>query len=668
MSTLRKGIIYASVTAFLWGFLAIGLKVATAKVEPTTIVWFRFAVAFFSLLVFHLFRSPSEIKILIKPPWLLVVAALGLSWNYMGFMLGIHYTTPSNAQVVIQTGPITLAMVGIIVFREKVRYQQVLGFLLAIAGLATFYHHQIKLMIGAEDQYNMGFLFTVSGALAWTIYASVQKKLVVRFSTATLNLFLFGLPAIIYLPFINLEPLAGLHWGWWVLLVFLGLNTLIAYGSLSMALKFMEASKVSIIIILNPIITFIVMGALTYAEVSWITAEKFSVLSLVGAAIVLTGAVAIGTKKENIKYRNNLTIRYVKKSRVIFFIDLVSKLGGKYFVMKQLQILVLPILLFMLSCSSPENNYIVTVNGKIAPEQMGKTLHHEHVLVDFIGAAGFSKERYDRDSVIKKVLPEIEKLKKFGVNTFIECTPQFLGRDVLILKELSEKTGVNFITNTGFYGAFNNKFIPEHVLKMTPEMIAQYWIAESEQGIEGTGIHPGFIKIAVERKPLSDFHRTLVRAAAITHKATGLTIMSHTGPAVGAFQELEILKEEGVSPEAFIWTHAHNERDLTKHIEAARLGCWVAFDKFWGGEKDIEIISSALLNMKKHNLLHKVLISHDAGWFAPKRPDKKYQPHTLIFKELIPVLKKNGFSDNDLDQILIENPARAFTVKKSLLK
>ena len=119
MENLRKGLLYAVTTAALWGFLAIALKVASAKVDSVTIVWFRFLVAFLSLLIYHLFRSPSELKILIRPPWMLVLAALGLSWNYMGFMLGIQYNGPGNTQVVIQTGPITLALVGDYLFSGK---------------------------------------------------------------------------------------------------------------------------------------------------------------------------------------------------------------------------------------------------------------------------------------------------------------------------------------------------------------------------------------------------------------------------------------------------------------------------------------------------------------------------------------------------------------------
>lgn len=297
MSNNQKGIIYALVTAFMWGFLAIALKIAVREVEPKTIVWFRFAIAFTILFVWQLIRKPSSLKILYRPPLLLIVAALGLSWNYLGFMLGIHYTTPSNAQLVIQFGPMSLALAGIFFFKEKIRKPQIIGFLLAAIGFVFFYSQQIKMMVGHEARYNMGVLFTLSSALAWVIYAIMQKKLVVNYSTGSLNLFLFGLPLLIYLPFVDFAPLAELSWAWWLLLIFLGFNTLIAYGCISQALKYTEANKVSIIIIMNPMITFIVMGILTELSVSWIDPERFSVLSLIGAAVVLTGAVLVVRKK-----------------------------------------------------------------------------------------------------------------------------------------------------------------------------------------------------------------------------------------------------------------------------------------------------------------------------------------------------------------------------------
>lgn len=300
---------------------------------------------------------------------------------------------------------------------------------------------------------------------------------------------------------------------------------------------------------------------------------------------------------------------------------------------------------------------------------MGLTLPHEHVLVDFIGADSVEPPRYNRDAAFGIILPHIQELKKYGVKTFVECTPKFLGRDVLLLKKLSTETGIRFLTNTGFYGAQNNKFIPAQVQTMAAEEIARFWIAEFEQGIDGTGIRPGFIKIAVERRALSDFHARLAKAAALAHKATGLTIMSHTGPAVGAFQQLAILKAEGVAPDAFIWTHAHNETDFSKQVEAARAGAWVALDAFWGKAGQAENLVGMVVNLKQNNCLHRVLLSHDAGWYDPEKTDGAgYQPHTLLFGQLLLALKKAGISDADLHQMLVSNPGRAFAVKKRLLE
>jgi drug/metabolite transporter (DMT)-like permease len=298
MQEQTKGIIYACVTAFFWGFLAIALKVAVQKVDPVTIVWFRFFIAFIILLGWQLYRQPSSLKILIKPPLLLVLAAISLSWNYLGFMLGINYTTPSNAQLFIQFGPLTLALAGFLIFKEKLSRRQMIGFFVALAGFAFFYRDQLLAFFDGKEQYNLGVFFTLSGALAWAAYATMQKKLVTVHPGQTLNLFLFGFPSVIYLPFINLAPVLQLHWTWWLLILFLGANTFIAYSSLAQALKYIEANKVSVIIFLNPIITFITMGILTSLEVSWISHERFSLATIFGAALVISGAFLIVKKRK----------------------------------------------------------------------------------------------------------------------------------------------------------------------------------------------------------------------------------------------------------------------------------------------------------------------------------------------------------------------------------
>jgi drug/metabolite transporter (DMT)-like permease len=298
MSNPAKGILYTLITVLMWGVLAIALKIASNEIDSPTIVWFRFSLAFSGMFVWMAVSNPKELKILYKPSWLIVISSLALAWNYIGFMLGIQYTSPSNAQVAIQAGPVLLAVLGIFFFKEKVSRIQIVGFLLTIVGFWIFYQQHVGAVpAGQEGQYTKGMLITLTGAVAWAIYAVLQKKLVLSYSVGTLNVFIFGLPVLIYLPFVNFASLAHLSFGYWALLVFLGANTLISYGCLSLALKYLEAGKVSVIIVLNPIITFILMGVLTWMQVTWIDGEHFSVLSLVGALVALAGAILVVRKK-----------------------------------------------------------------------------------------------------------------------------------------------------------------------------------------------------------------------------------------------------------------------------------------------------------------------------------------------------------------------------------
>ena len=322
----------------------------------------------------------------------------------------------------------------------------------------------------------------------------------------------------------------------------------------------------------------------------------------------------------------------------------------------------------LLFCSCQINKHqIITINGPIEASELGICLEHEHVLVDFYRTQDKFQDNYTTEEAVRIILPELEKLKTLGVQSMAECTPAYLGRNVHLLKILSEKSGIQLLTNTGFYGAKNNFFIPKDVLLMTADSIASIWIDEFNNGIDGTPIKPGFIKIGVDRKALSEFHSRLARAAAITHKATGLTIMSHSGPAIAALQQLDILKEEGVSSEAFIWTHASDEKDQELLLKAAKQGCWISLDKYGWDEKWVDGYPELLLKFKNEDMLDKVLISQDAGFFDPGNPEVAFKPYTPLFENLIPALKAKGFTDADIHQLLVENPAKAFTVKIRLL-
>jgi phosphotriesterase-related protein len=316
----------------------------------------------------------------------------------------------------------------------------------------------------------------------------------------------------------------------------------------------------------------------------------------------------------------------------------------------------------LIGLSARRKPEVITVNGPVPAGKLGTSLIHEHFLVDFIGADQIHYNRWKREQVIAKVLPFLAEVKKWGVQTIFDCTPAFLGRDVHLLKLLADRSGLHLVTNTGYYGAVKNKYLPSWAFTEHAGQLAQRWINEFNHGIEDTGIKPGFIKISVDAQlPLSTIHEKLVQAAALTHKATGLTICSHTGPAAAAFAQLEILKSEGVHPSSFVWVHAQAEKDISKMMSAAQTGAWVSLDGMGWGDFDWYVDTIAAL--KDAGLLSRVLISHDAGWYKPEEENGgTFQGYSPIFKEIMPRLKMRGFNNRDQQTLLVENPARAMAV------
>jgi phosphotriesterase-related protein len=319
------------------------------------------------------------------------------------------------------------------------------------------------------------------------------------------------------------------------------------------------------------------------------------------------------------------------------------------------------VLIFSASTGSAQAPGIVTVRGSISPDQIGRTLIHEHILVDFIGAKEYSMNRWNDDTVIAKVLPYLKEVREAGCNTIVDCTPNYLGRDVALLKRLSELSGLNIITNTGYYGGSDNKYLADHVFTETPQQLSDRWVREWNEGIDGTGIKPGFMKISVNPDRLSAVSKKLVQAAAITHLKTGLTIASHTGPAIAAFEEIEILKKEGVHPSAFIWVHAQNEKNKDLYVKAIEEGAWVSLDGLSDDNVDDYVLM--LTSLKKKKLLHHVLISHDAGWYDPANSKAVFRGYTTLFRKLIPALLSKGFTQDDIDQLIVRNPQDAFSVR-----
>jgi phosphotriesterase-related protein len=312
--------------------------------------------------------------------------------------------------------------------------------------------------------------------------------------------------------------------------------------------------------------------------------------------------------------------------------------------------------------AAPSGPRVHTVRGPVAPGDLGVTLMHEHVLVDFVGADKVSRERYDPEAVFKAALPHLLAVRAKGCRTLVECTPAWLGRDPALLQRLSAASGLHIVTNTGYYGAAEDKFVPPHAYTETADQLAARWTAELRDGIEGTGIRPGLLKIGVDKGALSAIDRKLIVAAARCHRQTGLRIGVHTGDGAAALDILETLKAEEVAPEAYLWIHAQNESDRSIHVKAAEAGTWVEFDGV--GAQSLDGHVQAVTDMIGRGHIGRLLVSQDAGWYHVGEPGGGvYRGYTYLFETFLPALRKKGATEAQIRTLLVENPARALTVR-----
>jgi phosphotriesterase-related protein len=279
-------------------------------------------------------------------------------------------------------------------------------------------------------------------------------------------------------------------------------------------------------------------------------------------------------------------------------------------------------------------------------------------MVDFGGAATAGKHRYDADNVIEVMKPYLEDIRAQGVGTLVECTPNFLGRDVEIFRTLSEQVDLNIITNTGLY---NNQYLPNYAHERLPESLADDWIEEFEEGIDGTDIKPGFIKTAVNEQP-NELDLKIIQAAAIAHKATGLTIATHTCFADAAEKVLAVLERHQVNPARWIFVHAHVEPNVQRLIELAQNGTWIELDGlgFGGDEEHLE----KLLRLLEHGFEDQILLSQDAGWYnIGEENGGRINPFTRLKAEFLPLAKERGVDDKLIAKITRINPAKAFACR-----
>ena len=296
-----------------------------------------------------------------------------------------------------------------------------------------------------------------------------------------------------------------------------------------------------------------------------------------------------------------------------------------------------------------------TVLGDISESDLGVTLAHEHICCYSEYAYRMAGKDYlDKDALADTATVYLKELKKkYGLATFVDCTPINIGRDVELLKRISEQSEINIICSTGFY------YTDEPVLYNTSaEQLCKYMVADAY------AVNAGIIKCAVENEAITRFGEKLLRACAKAHLCLGLPIVLHSNANNrNALKALEILFLEGVNPNAVTVGHLSDTDDLEYVKNIASYGCFIGLDRLYKNtsEEYVSKKTQSILELCKAGYEDQILLSHDALFFNGFEAELKIdeQPRfSYCFDYILPQLTKSLS-----DKLMVQNPMRMLSCK-----
>lgn len=292
----RLGLLLATIVMLIWSVLPHILKVLLAYMDPFSVTWYRFVIATigFGWILRRRGALPQLGALGGREYMLLGLAILGLAANYIGFLVGLDLTSAATSQVLIQIGPVLLALGGIVVFRERFSVAQWLGLAILVSGLFVFFASQIAELAGRAseaEQYRLGVLAIVVAAFTWAAYGLAQKQLLVAIPSQPLMLCLFVGCVILYTPAVDLNSLAGLDSIGFAALALAGFATAGAYGCFAAALEHLEASRVSAVVALVPLGTLGSSYLLSGLAPELFPRVSLSAMSFAGAGAVVAGSL-----------------------------------------------------------------------------------------------------------------------------------------------------------------------------------------------------------------------------------------------------------------------------------------------------------------------------------------------------------------------------------------
>jgi len=322
-----------------------------------------------------------------------------------------------------------------------------------------------------------------------------------------------------------------------------------------------------------------------------------------------------------------------------------------------------------------------TVTGPIPVGALGRTLMHEHLFIAFAGAEYDPLAVLDRPAFIAEAVKRLVELREVhGVRSFVDPCPIELGRDVTMMKEISEKSGVHVVCTTGFY--FEELGLPPYWRARTVDEIAELYVREITQGIGTTGIKAGAIKVATGAPDITELEKKFLAAACLAQRATGVPIITHTQDGVGGPEQQKLFADGGVGAHRCLIGHCCGNADPAYHRRVVDGGSYIGFDRI--GILRLmpdETRADNLAKLVRDGFAKQVMMSQDrhCGWLGKYqrqvgaaeqaemdrlRPLGKWPPpYSYMFTDFIPMLHARGVTQADIALMLDENPRRFFAAE-----
>lgn len=297
----RLGLLLSLVTVSLWGVLAVALKLILTVLDVYTVTWFRFLVSFTLLGIYLLatHQLPDLKKLKSSSLKLLGLATLGLALNYILFLAGLNQTSPNNSQVLIQLAGLMFGFGSLIIFKERYTTLQWLGVASTVMGLVMFFHEQLQILITNASGYLLGSTMLVAAAIAWAIYALAQKQLLQDLSSSAIMFCIYGGSMLLFSPTATPAKLLTINPWEMGILAFCAMNTLIAYGAFAESLEHWEASRVSAVLSLTPLVTLASTSLLPLVWQNSPIVDPLTRLGWIGAVFVVIGSLTVSLGKKS---------------------------------------------------------------------------------------------------------------------------------------------------------------------------------------------------------------------------------------------------------------------------------------------------------------------------------------------------------------------------------